>query len=426
MKNFSRKDFIKLAGIAGAGAAVSGIGSSPLYAQAAAPRVVVVGAGSGGATAARYIKMANPKIDVTLIEKNRHYVTCYFSNLVIGDMLKMKDITHDWSKLKKGGINVVNDEVTGVDPVKKTVTTKGGKSYSYDKLVLSPGISFKWDALPGYDEAASEIIPHAWKAGPQTELLVKQLKSMKKGGTFIINPPANPFRCPPGPYERAGMVAHYFKKRNPTAKIMILDNKDNFSKEGLFKAGWTELYGDMIEFVPGNQGGKIVKVDPKTRTVTNADGEEFKADVLNIIPAQKGSLIVSELTGAPFAAVDPVTFESEKVKDVHVIGDSCIAGDMPKSGTSANSQAKACAHAIVTSFAGGNPGNPVFVNTCYSMVGQDYAISVVGFYRPEGKVIKSVAGTGGVSPAGEGKRFRSREANYAQGWYIGLVKDMFG
>lgn len=430
MSKFNRRDFLKIAGLAGVAASLPLI-AGRASAAATKARVVVIGGGPGGATAAKYIRKADPSIEVTLIERNQHYHTCFMSNEVLAGVRSLDSIKFGYDGLAKHGVKVVHDTVTGVDPVAKKVTTQGGQTFAYDRLVVSPGIDFQWGAIEGYDEAASEIMPHAWKAGPQTALLRKQLEAMRDGGTVIMVAPPNPFRCPPGPYERASLIAHYLKHHKPKSKIIILDAKDSFSKQGLFTQGWELYYKGMIEWVSGAQGGKVEGVDPKTMTV-KALLENFKGDVVNVIPPQKAGNIahVADLVDEKgWCPVNKKTFESTKHKDIHVIGDASIATDMPKSGYAANSQAKVAALAIVDALNGREPGTPSYVNTCYSLIAPDYGISVAAVYRLEvggDGVQKIVQTAGGLSPKDASPEVRKREVAYAYSWFANLTHDMFG
>lgn len=434
MAGISRRDFVKLLGASGAASALgltAGCETVPKSAKAA-PRVVVVGGGFGGATCAKYLRIYDPALNVTMIEQSANFVTCPGSNWVLGGMRTMGDITHSYDALRsKHGVNVMHDRVTSIDAAKRIVKLASGKSVEYDRLVMSPGIDFRWNAIEGYDEAASQLIPHAWKAGPQTVLLQKQLNAMPDGGTFIINPPPMPFRCPPGPPERVSMVAHYFKTHKPRSKILILDAKESFSKQGLFMDAWNELYPGMIEFVPASKGGKVQRVDPKTRTVYTDEGlTTHKGDVINIIPSQRAGDIAVQSGLANESGWCPVnqhTFESVLVPNIHVIGDSAVAGDLPKSGHTANNIAKMTAAAIVSLFRGVKPPLPSHVNTCYSLVSPEYGISIAAVYRLDEKgVLVGVKGAGGLSPKDAPRLQRVQEANYAQGWYKGITQDTFG
>jgi len=449
MKKLTRRDFLKTAGaytawstlpftLTACGKGEEKPKATPAVpapkaaapAKPAAPRVIVVGGGFGGATCAKYIRRYATDIDVTLVERVQKFSTCPFSNVVIGGGRNMENITQSYDALaQKHGVNVVHDEVTAVDPVKAVVTLKSGKTLEYDRLVLSPGIDFRWDAIEGYDEATSMDIPHAWQAGEQTVILRKQLEAMDDGGLVILAPPGNPFRCPPGPYERASMIANYLKQHKPKSKILILDAKDKFSKQPLFMQGWEQLYPGMIEWVKGSEGGKIQGVDAATRTVNTELGDKHQGAVINIIPPQKGGALVHTVgltNNDGWCPVNQQTFESSVHKNIHVIGDSCIAGKMPKSGFAANSQAKVCAGAVVAAIKGLTLPEPSYVNTCYSLVAPDYGISVAAVYRHTDAGIVAVEGAGGVSPKDADAAFRKKEADYARGWYDSITSDAWG
>ena len=390
------------------------------------PRVVVVGGGFGGATAARYAKVFDANLQVTLIEPNKTYVTCPFSNAVLGGLQGIGSITHSYGGVQAAGVHVMHDMITAVDTAKKTLQTKSGAKVAYDRLILSPGIDFRFDQIPGYDAAAAGLVPHAWKAGGQTLLLRKQLQAMDDGGTVIIAPPDNPFRCPPGPYERASMIAFYLKYNKPRSKVLILDAKNKFSKMPLFLEGWKAEYGPRIEWVSGDQGGRVTAVHAKTRTL-KTDMDNHTGAVVNFIPPQKANWVaeragVTDATG--WCPVDLTTFESTLAKDVHVIGDAAIVPGMPKSGNAANTQAKACALAVVRLLKGETVEAPITSNTCYSLITDSYGISVTAMWRA-GKTKYEVL-SGGVSPKGQGEAFHKQEANYARGWYASITKDVWG
>lgn len=398
-------------------------------ARATGPRAVVVGGGFGGATCARYIKSIDPGIDVILIERNESYTTCPFSNNVLGGLQSLDSLVHGYDGLKvHWGVRIVHDTVTGVDPMKRNVTLASGNTIDYDRLVLSPGVDMKWGAIGGYDEAAAEIMPHAWKAGPQTVLLQKQLASVEDGGLVVIAAPDNPYRCPPAPYERACMIAHYLQAAGkPRAKIMILDAKDKFTKQELFQQGWARFYPGMIEWVSGSQGGQVTEVDTKAMTVTCKAGI-FKAQVANIVPPQSAGAVTRQAGAATqdgWCEIDPWTMESKAVAGVHVIGDACVPGAMPKSGFAANSQAKICAAAVVALLRDRKPVEPLFMNTCFSTIAPDYAISVAGTYRASAGAIVAVMGTGGLSPLDAPDSIRKAEYEDAQGWYASTMAEMF-
>jgi sulfide dehydrogenase [flavocytochrome c] flavoprotein subunit len=421
----TRRQFLKAAGATGAGTALMLSGCAGM--EGSGGKVVVIGGGFGGATAARYVKMWSPNTDVTLIETSRSYVTCPFSNYVLGGFNTMDKITHGFGGLTSAGIKVVHEAATAVDTAKKTVSTASG-TMAYDRLIVAPGIDFIWDGVPGYSEAASEAAPHAWKAGPQTALLARQIEAMSDGGTVVIAVPRGPFRCPPGPYERASMIAWYLKGKKPRSKVIIVDPADNFSKQGLFLEGWKKHYGDMIKWVPGKDGGKVERVDVAAKTV-KTEGETIRAAVMNIIPPQRAGAIartagVADNTG--WCPIDPLTFESKLVKGVHVVGDATIAAPLPKSGTAANTEAKIAAAAVVEMLAGRMPSPQVLSNTCYSLVTPDWGISVTAVHGNPSSGITTPQGSGGVSPAGRDDAFRKQEAAYARAWYTSITKDAWG
>lgn len=396
----------------------------------ARPRVVVVGGGFGGATCARYLRRLDPGLEVTLVERDPYFITCPFSNLVLGGIGSMSAITHGFDGLRRDGVTVMQRQAAAVDAGRRRVLLAGGGVIGYERLVLAPGVDMDFGRVPGYDRVAANVLPHAWKAGRQTLLLRHQLTAMPDGGTVIVAPPANPYRCPPGPYERASLIAHYLKRHKPRSKILILDAKDKFSKQGLFTQAWDRLYPGMIEWVAGSAGGIVEEVRPHARTLVTESGfTEHRADVINFIPPQRAGAIAwaSGLADASgFCPVDQHTFASTRAEHIHVLGDAAIAGPMPKSGFSANSQAKVCAAAIVAGLRGEALPPPSYANTCYSLVAPDYGISVAAVYRLENGEIHAVDGAGGVSPDGADADFRAREAAYARSWYAANVADTWG
>lgn len=427
MAQFTRRNFVKAAG---ACAALGTLGTiSPnSFGKGKKGRVVVIGGGYGGAIAAKYIKIADPDIDVLLIEKNTDYVSCPLSNEVLSGERSIGSITFDYVKLSRNrGIKIMNDEVVEIDAANHFVRGSSGSKYSYDKLVVSPGVDFRYEKIEGYSAEVAEKITHAWKAGPQTVTLRKQLEAMKDGGVCYIAAPPNPFRCPPGPYERAAQIAMYFKHHKPKSKVIILDAKDKFSKQGLFMQGYKKFYGDMIEWVPGAEGGIIEGVDSATNTLIG-EVDEYKGDVVNLIPPQKAGKIAHVAGLADDSGWCPVnqrTFESTLHKDVFVIGDASLAGKMPKSGYAANSQGKVCAAAIVATLNGEEPGEPSYVNTCYSIIAPEWGISVAAVYQlVDGKIV-GVKGAGGLSPMDAKPEVRAIEAQYARSWFKNITSDMF-
>ena len=424
MSKINRRNFIK---IAGGAAAVSAIGFPAIAAAGGKKQVVIVGGGTAGATAAKYIRRADDSVEVTLIEPKEHYYTCYLSNEVLGGNRKLESLKFGYDGLRKHGVTVVQDTVIVIDAAGRKVTTKGGKSFSYDRCIVAPGISFR-DNIKGYDEAATKKFPHAWKAGEQTALLRGQLEAMTDGGTVLIAPPPNPFRCPPGPYERASQIASYLKTHKPKSKILIVDSKDKFSKQGLFTQAWERHYPGMIEWKKAaDTGGGIMRVDAKAGTVST-DFDDMKVDVANIIPAQKAGVIAAAagLTDdSGWCPISGKTFESTIHKGIHVIGDAAIAAPLPKSGYAANSQAKVVAAAVVELVNGREAGTPSWVNTCYSIVAPDDGISVAMVYNlVDGKVAK-VEGSGGLTPMDSSPAERKREVQYAYSWFNNITHDIF-
>lgn len=428
MSAFTRRQFIKLAAASSLGA-LSYAPFALAQKKQGKAQVVVVGAGFGGATCAKYIRRYAPDVQVTLVEPNKRFITCPFSNTVIGGLNPMSAITHGYDRLRKtAGIALIHDTVTAIDAEARTVRLHGGKTLRYDRLVVAPGIDIRFDAIPGYDPAAAKRMPHAWKAGAQTVLLRKQLKAMKNGGTVVITSPPNPFRCPPGPYERASLIAHYLKKNKPKSKVLILDAKDKFSKQGLFMEGWQKRYPGMIEWVPGGKGGAVQRVEPKTRTIVT-ELETYRADVANIIPPQRAARIAQKvgLTNEQgWCPIDPKTMASTQLPGIHVIGDAAVMGAMPKSAYAANSEAKVCAAAVIAALKDLPMVSAKMINTCYSLIAPDYGISVAGVYHLTDKGIVDVDGAGGVSPADADATFRAQEADYTRAWYKSIVQDTLG
>ena len=392
-------------------------------------RVVVVGGGFGGATCAKYIRRADAAIEVTLVEPRRQFITCPFSNAVIAGLRDIASVTHGYDGLRqRHGVRVVHASATAIDPTARRVTLDDGSVLAYDRLVLSPGIELRWGGIEGYDAAASEVFPHAWEAGPQTVLLRQQLEAMPDGGLVIISAPAEPYRCPPGPYERASLIAHYLKTHKPRSKLLILDAKNAFSKQDLFRSAWERLYPGLLEWIPQSQSGRVVRVDTHARTVST-DFDDYKPAVANIIPPQQAAAVARAAgldDGKGWCAVRASTFESTVHTGIHVIGDAAIANPMPKSAFSANNQAKTCAAAIVAMLRGEAVPTPALMNTCYSLVAPDYGISIAAVYRVVDEKIVTVDGSSGVSPLNAPAETRALEAEYARSWYANITADTFG
>jgi sulfide dehydrogenase [flavocytochrome c] flavoprotein chain len=418
----SRRSFLKIAVVASMAA------PAIVRAQGAAGRVVVVGGGFAGVTAARTLKKLEPGLTVTLVEPDATFIACPFSNDVIVGLRDLKQQEFGYDKVAAAGVTLAHTTASAVDAAAKTVALPDGTRLAYDRLVLAPGVDLNWSGLPGYTEAAAEKMPHAWKAGPQTTLLRRQLEAMDDGGLVVISAPANPYRCPPGPYERASLIAWYLKAKKPKSKLMLLDAKDVFSKQRLFQNAWAALYPDIIEWVSLSNGGKVTSVDPATLTFVT-DFASHKAAVANVIPPQKAGAIaqqagVADRTG--WCPVEPVSFESTLQPGIHVIGDAAIMGGMPKSAFAANAQAKVCAAAIVAKLAGRAATKPRLINTCYSLVAPDYGISVAGVYKPDKGQLIDIPGAGGTSPLDADAAFRKEEARYAESWFRTITTETFG
>jgi len=422
MKCWTRRKFGCFAGATCLAALVPRVARSQV-----AARVVVIGGGVGGATVAKYLAASATMIEVTLIEPKLRYTTCFFSNLYLAGLRSLESLTHGYETLaQRYGVNVVHDSVTAIDPVGKTVALEGGAKLPYDRVVLAPGIAFKYGTIEGYDETATQAMPHAWTAGPQTKLLRQQLESMEDGGVFVLVAPPDPFRCPPGPYERASLIAYYFKQYKPRAKILILDAKDSFFEQDVFQDGWNRHYPGMIEWLPGQFTGGIQAIDVKGRLLKTA-GDTFKADVANVIPAQEAGQLAQEAGLADqsgWCPIDPMTFESKLQPGIHVIGDAAKAGNMAKSAFASNSQAKVCAFAILAALTGSERFAPHLFNTCFTFLASDDAVTSVISYRAEPETIR--INDIFISKVGENAETRRKAVREADGWYAAFTHDVFG
>ena len=390
-------------------------------------RVVVIGGGFSGAACARTLKRLDDKLQVTLVEPNKVFTACPFSNEVIAGLREISAQEFGYEKIAVAGIDVVAQAATEVDPQAHRVTLADGSTIVYDRLVLAPGIEVRFDALPGYDEAAAQKMPHAWQAGEQTLLLRRQIEAMEDGGVVAIAVPANPLRCPPAPYERASLIAHYLKQHKPRSKVLVLDAKDNFSQQRLFEEAWLELYEGMIERVSLSDGGRVTSVDPSTNTIVTEFGDHV-AQVANVIPPQRAGSI-AQIAGATdktgWCPIDPMTFASKLLPDVHVIGDACLGGGIPKSAAAASAQGKACATAIVNGLAGKALEVPRLTGICYDTVAPGYAFSLAGLYQPKDDIFAEIEG-GSTSALNAPREVRAREAVEAESWYRSITGETFG
>jgi sulfide dehydrogenase [flavocytochrome c] flavoprotein chain len=427
-----RRSFIKLLGSA-SGVALAGCAGGPSVSAGSAGeimaksgrRVVVIGGGFGGTIAAKYVRMLDSSIEVVLIERVKTHVSCPFSNLYIAGLIPdLSPLTISYDKLAANhGIKMVYAEVSAIDPASKTVVTSAG-TLQYDRLIVSPGIDFRTEEVEGYDAQTSQTIPHAWKTGEQSTLLRNQLQAMSDGGTVVISIPLTPYRCPPGPYERACMVATYLKQHKPKSKVILLDaNPDVVSKKPLFTKAWNDYYNGIVEYVPGK---KVTKVDAKTKTLVVEGIEDHKGDVVNFIPPQRAGQIAvaAGLVGddKKWCPVNQTTFESAKHKDIHVIGDACVAGPMPKSGYSANSQAKVCATNVVALMNGKETTELSGINVCYSAISEHESVSIAAVYKITDGKIAAVPNSGGISPADFSAA--KLEHIYGESWLKNILTEM--
>jgi NADPH-dependent 2,4-dienoyl-CoA reductase/sulfur reductase-like enzyme len=425
--SIQRRDFLKALGAAGFGTAAAALPGCATTGGGAGGKVVVIGGGYGGATAAKYIRMwSDGAVDVTVVEPSPEFISCPISNLVIGGSKQIADVTVSYDNLaRRHGVKIVREMATSVDPEKRTVRLANGQELSYDRLILSPGIDFMWDKVPSLNNAAAQAtILHAWKAGAQTVALRNQLVAMRDGGVYALSIPVAPYRCPPGPYERACQVAWYFKRAKPKSKVLILDgNGDVTSKGPLFKKAWAEEYKGIVEYRPNHV---LTDVDVATRTAKFEVQDAVKADVLNVVPPQRAGAIARSAgvvtANDRWCDVDFLTFESVKVKNVHVLGDAIqVAMGMPKSGHMANQHGKVCAAAVLALLAGQAPNpTPVLTNTCYSFITDKDVVHVcsVHQYDKEKKTVLPVAGSGGVSPG-----MSELEGRYAFSWAKNIWAD---
>ena len=414
--------------------------------------IVVVGGGVGGATAAKYLKLFNPALKVTLVEKNPVYIRPYGSSEVLNQHAKMEDLNVSYDALKsRYDVNVVIDTVTGIDPAARVISTTGKQKIGYDKLIVSPGIQLMYGAYAGYSEAvARTAVPSGWIPGEQTALLAKQLQGMRRGGTFVLAAPPNPYRCPPGPYERAALMTEWFSKHNPTAKVIIVDPKDSFVTDETMMLGWNRLYNfnlpedylkkmsdqvelkqhsgtSMLSWVRGKDGGRTLRIDAKQMRI-ETEAEVIKADVINVIPPMKAGQVAMSLglaDGSGFCPVERRTFASALQPHVYVIGDACIADAMPKSGFSANTQAKVVARAIVEELAGRQAPEPLWENTCYALAGKDYGLFVADVFKIIDGKIARINGKGRYLPLNASPAQIKLGARYQQAWLRTFTADCF-
>lgn len=419
----SRRDVLK-----GAAASAAALLAAPAIAQGSGPSVIVVGGGFAGADCARTLKKTSPRTNVTLVEANATYTACPLANAVLAGLRPLRAQQFDYARVAADGVTVNIQKATAVDPAARRVTLADGTRLTYERLVIAPGVDLKFEALPGYSAAVSETMPHAWTTGEQVMALRNQLEAMDDGGTVVISAPVNPARCPPGPYERASMIAWYLKAKKPRSKVIVLDAKDSFTMQRLFLNAWSELYPGIVEWVSLSKGGNVTEIEAATKTFVT-DFDKFPADVANVIPPQRAGAIaqaagVMDRTG--WCPVDPTTFESLQQRNIHVIGDAAIAGAMPKSAFAAHEEGKLCARAIAQLLDGKPPAAPSLASTCYSLIAPDHAISISGVYRPSNGQFLPVDGTETTSAADAPRSLRAQEANFADAWFKTITREVFG
>lgn len=413
----------------GAGAALVSLGLSPLL-RAAEGRVLIAGGGFGGATCARYLRQLAPGLHVTLIDRRASLVTGPFCNTVIAGLNPLETVTHNHRALAESGINFIHAEIVAIDPAAKSVQLSDGRRLSGDRLLVAPGIAFDTEFIAGYGPEAVATMPAAWPGGSeQLVSLREQVRAMPENGLVVIAPPPNPYCCPPAPYERASLIAWYLRHEKRRAKLLILDAKDHFSMEPLYRTGWAELYGNRIEWVGRAEGGTVIGVDAARRSVTTASGEEVCADVINFIPPQRASDLVrdADLTDiSGWAPVNQHTFESIRYPGVHVLGDACVGAPIPKSAYAANSQGKICAYALAAAFSGETLAGMRVINSCYSLLAPDYGINVAGVYDYNDATLALLPDATGLSPLAADPAYRARVAAHARSWYANITADSFG
>ncbi len=422
----SRRAFLRLL-TASSILGVSGCVTTPERPAYRGKKVLIIGGGFAGATTAKYIRRLDSQIEVTLIEEQSSYTTGAANNWVLGGLRSLQSITFDYRLLQqKHGVRLLQDTAVSIDPIQKMVRLKNGVVLPYERLILAPGTELDWASIENYTPQVTQTMPHAWKGAAQIDLLQRQLHSMKDGGVVIISVPPAPYGCPPAPYERASLIAHYLKHHKPKSKLLIFDAQARFALQSLFVQGWQQFYAfatdnSLIEHIPEE---RVIKVDPQQRSLVTASGTH-KGDVINIIPAQQAPFIAREagltdVTG--WCPVHPLTWESREIPDIHIIGDAALATPMPKSAFAANSQAKSCAMAVVALLNEREFSGSSWINTCYSLVNPHYGISTTMVYRYHNEQILLVPAAGGQTPADGNKQL---EAVYADSWYSSITRDTF-
>ncbi len=406
--------------------ATVGLAPAVVSAQGAA-RVVIVGGGFAGVACARALRKLDGNLQVTLVTGGKSFSASPFSNSVIAGLREPAQQDFGYDAVAATGVKVVTEMAASADPKARTVTLSGGSTLPYDRLVIAPGVGMKWNAIPGYSEAAAGKMPHAWTGGAQVTLLRRQLEEMPDGGLVVIAAPATPYRCPPAPYERASLIAHYLKAKKPKSKVLILDTKDTYSKQHLYEEAWPQLYPGLIERVPLSSGGNVTSVDAATMTV-KTDFEDYKAAVANIIPPQKAADIaahagVADRTG--WCPIEPVGFESTLQPGIHVLGDAALMGAMPKAAHAAAVQGRVCAAAVVAKLREHAPEELQLDNLCYSLAAPDWGFVETNKYRPENGLLTALPGAVNTSPLGAKPDERAKEASADEAWFRTLTGELF-
>lgn len=431
MNNLTRRQLLQRFGAAGLTLGI--FGASNQAWSKTAPHVVIVGGGIGGASAAKYLRIIDKNVRITLVEPNSQYIFCPGSNEVLNDMATLEELTVNYDTLRnRYGVKVITDRALDIDYQAKTLITQKSGKIAYDKLIVSPGPDYQFSAIEGYSKALSEgAFPHAWKAGPQTITLRNQMQSMRKGGVIAISSPPAPYRCPPAPYERASFMAEWLAHHNPTAKILILDSKDGFTFQKHYLDYWSKTRGygtdnSMIEWVNASAGGKVTQLDAKNKTLITASGNKFKADVINIIPTHMGGKFVKDSglsQGQDWVAIDPMTYQSLVNKDVYVVGDATESSPMVKTGYLASNHSKVVVQAIVDEFNGKAPGQPLYTNNCVALAGDDYGMTITDTFRVQnGKIVKQY---GHQSTELDSPQLHHIRASLAKNWQRAFRRDIF-
>lgn len=392
-------------------------------------RVIVLGGGFAGATAARALKQQAPQLEVLLLEPKTQYYTCPFSNLALVGLYPLQGLRQSYAALTALGIGHLRESVQYIDVERQQLRLTSGQRLAYDRLLLAPGIELRWDAIEGYDQQAARQLPHAWQAGAQTRLLQRQLQAMDDGGLVIISAPPNPYRCPPGPYERASLIADYLKKHKPRSKLLILDAKDSFSKQSLFQQSWQQHHPQRIEWVGRASDGQVVRADAKRRELVSEFGQRHQAAVINLIPPQRAASVAqrSGLTDASgWIPIDPASFACRQAEHIYAVGDACIAAPMPKSAFSAHAQAQWAVQALLAQWQGEPLPTPQLQNICYSLLVPEQAVSIGARYQVQAGLLQEVPGTAHLSALDGSVQQRGHEAALAQAWYQQICRAIWG